>query len=103
MSVSSVELLRLFGMALARQTGSPVGYPFADWRDALTFFFSLPRDRPMPLVIDEIPYLMKANPAIPSILMQEIDLRGRTHGGPQHAVCGWPCEDIREHARPGRR
>ncbi|MEV6982664.1 hypothetical protein AB0M95_15570 [Sphaerisporangium sp. NPDC051017] len=45
---TDVELLRLFGMALARHSGSPVGYPFADWRDALTFFFSLPKDRPMP-------------------------------------------------------
>ncbi|MET8143629.1 ATP-binding protein [Sphaerisporangium sp. NPDC005288] len=88
---TDVELLRLFGMALARHTGSPVGYPFADWRDALTFFFSLPKDRPMPLVIDEFPYLMKANPAIPSILKQEIDLRGRTHGGSSNArvlICG---------------
>ena len=88
---TDVELLRLFGMALARQTGSPVGYPFADWRDALTFFFSLAKDTPMPLVIDEFPYLMKANPAIPSILKQEIDLRGRTHGGASNArvlICG---------------
>ncbi|MFC0864799.1 ATP-binding protein [Sphaerimonospora cavernae] len=88
---TEIELLRLFGMALARHTGSPVGYPFADWRDALTFFFSLPRDRPMPLIIDEFPYLMKANPALPSILKQEIDLRGRTHGGTSNArvlICG---------------
>ncbi|GII82713.1 ATPase [Sphaerisporangium siamense] len=88
---TDVEVLRLFGMALARHTGSPVGYPFADWRDAFTFFFSLPKDRPMPLVIDEFPYLMKANPAIPSLLKQEIDLRGRTHGGTSNArvlICG---------------
>ncbi|MEU9890363.1 ATP-binding protein [Sphaerisporangium sp. NPDC051011] len=88
---TNVELLRLFGMALARHSGSPVGYPFADWRDALTFFFSLPKDRPMPLVIDEFPYLMRANSAIPSILKQEIDLRGRTHGGTSNArvlICG---------------
>lgn len=45
----------------------------------------------MPLVIDEFPYLMKANPAIPSILKQEIDLRGRTHRGSSNArvlICG---------------
>lgn len=88
---TDVELLRLFGMALARHMGSPVGFPFADWRDALTYFFDLPKDRPMPLVIDEFPYLMKANPALPSILKQEIDLRGRTHQGASKArllICG---------------
>ncbi|WP_432929794.1 AAA family ATPase [Microbispora sp. CA-135349] len=88
---TEIELLRLFGMALARHTGSPVGYPFADWRDALTFFFSLAGDRRTPLIIDEFPYLMKANPALPSILKQEIDLRGRTHGGASNArvlICG---------------
>ncbi|GGS79461.1 hypothetical protein GCM10010156_42720 [Planobispora rosea] len=88
---TSVESLRLFGMALARHQGSPVGYPFADWRDALEFFFSLPKDRPLPLIIDEFPYLMKAEPALPSILKQEIDLRGRTHRGSSLArvlICG---------------
>ncbi|MBG0820997.1 ATP-binding protein [Planomonospora sp. ID91781] len=88
---TSIELLRLFGMAMARYSGSPVGYPFADWRDALAFFFSLPKDRPLPLIIDEFPYLMKAEPALPSILKQEIDLRGRTHRGSSLArvlICG---------------
>ncbi|MEU0569618.1 ATP-binding protein [Nonomuraea sp. NPDC005983] len=88
---TDIELLRLFGMALGRHTGSPVGLPFADWRDALTFMFSLPGERPTPLVIDEFPYLMKANPALPSILKQEIDLRGRTHRGTSNArvlICG---------------
>lgn len=88
---TGIELLRLFGMALGRRTGSPVGLPFADWRDALTFMFSLPGEQPMPLVIDEFPYLMKADPALPSILKQEIDLRGRTHRGTSQArllICG---------------
>ncbi|WP_230878507.1 ATP-binding protein [Planomonospora sp. ID67723] len=88
---TSIESLRLFGMAMARHRGSPVGYPFADWRDALEFFFSLPGDRPLPLIIDEFPYLMKAEPALPSILKQEIDLRGRTHRGSSLArvlICG---------------
>ncbi len=88
---TDIELLRLFGMTLGQHTGSPVGLPFADWRDALTFMFSLPGERPMPLIIDEFPYLMKANPALPSILKQEIDLRGRTHRGTSQArllICG---------------
>ncbi|MEV0590872.1 AAA family ATPase [Nonomuraea cavernae] len=88
---TDIELLRLFGMALGKHTGSPVGLPFADWQDALTFMFALPKDRPIPLVIDEFPYLMKANPALPSILKQEIDLRGRTHRGTSQArvlICG---------------
>ncbi|WP_283138430.1 AAA family ATPase [Rhizohabitans arisaemae] len=88
---TEIELLRHFGMALAQHTGSPVGYPFADWRDALIYFFSLAKDRPTPLVIDEFPNLMKANSAVPSILKQEIDLRGASHQGSSLArvlICG---------------
>ncbi|HEX6469543.1 MAG TPA: ATP-binding protein [Streptosporangiaceae bacterium] len=88
---TEVESLRMFGAALARHTGSPVGLPFADWEDALTYFFSLSTNRPVPLVIDEFPLLMKASPTLPSLLKREIDLRGPSQAGGSMArvlVCG---------------
>jgi hypothetical protein len=46
---------------------------FTAWDDALTYFFSLAGDRPLPLIIDEFPLLTKAAPALPSILARHLD------------------------------
>ena len=45
----------------------------------------------MPLIIDEFPYLVKASPALPSLLRREIDSRGPSQGSGSHArvlLCG---------------
>jgi AAA+ ATPase superfamily predicted ATPase len=88
---TQAESLRMFGAALARQAGSPADFSFPTWADALRYFLALARERPVPLVIDEFPYLVKATPALPSLLRSEVDSRGPSQGGDSRArvlLCG---------------
>ncbi len=63
--------LRLFADELIRLTGSPVP-PFRDWFEAIPYLLGITRDRAVPVVIDEFPYLVKASPSLPSILQREL-------------------------------
>jgi len=63
--------LRLFADELIRFSGSPVP-PFRDWLDAIPYLFRLTGDRAVPVVIDEFPFLVKASPALPSIIQREL-------------------------------
>ncbi|GAT65215.1 ATPase [Planomonospora sphaerica] len=88
---TGTEALRLFGAALARFTGAPAPIMFAGWDDALDHFFSLARERPIPLIIDEFPLLMKASPELPSILQRHLDRRWHVDREPCFArvlLCG---------------
>jgi AAA+ ATPase superfamily predicted ATPase len=64
--------LRNFTEALIRYTGQPVRIPFRDWGDAIPHLFAVLRDRPVPVVFDEFPFLTKASPSLPSILQREL-------------------------------
>jgi uncharacterized protein len=88
---TEAESLRMFGAALARQAGSAAGFSFPGWEDALRYFLTLATQGPVPLIIDEFPYLVKASPALPSLLRREIDSRGPSQGSGSHArvlLCG---------------
>ncbi len=63
--------LRLFADELVRFSGSPVP-PFRDWLEAIPYLFRLTRDRAVPVVIDEFPFLVKTSPALPSIIAREL-------------------------------
>ncbi|MGW0801812.1 AAA family ATPase [Nonomuraea sp. NPDC002799] len=69
---TEAESLRLFADALTRFTREPVEIPFRDWNDAITYMFRAFRARPVPLVIDEFPFLIRASPALPSIIQREL-------------------------------
>ena len=62
--------LRLFADELIRFSGSPVPQ-FRDWLEAIPYLFRLVGDRALPVVIDEFPFLVKASPALPSIIQRE--------------------------------
>jgi AAA+ ATPase superfamily predicted ATPase len=88
---TEAESLRMFGAALARQVGSAADFSFPGWEDALRYFVTLAGQAPVPLIIDEFPYLVKASPALPSLLRREIDSRGPSQGGGSRArilLCG---------------
>lgn len=88
---TEAESLRMFGAALARYSGSPAAFSFPGWEDALGYLFSLAKDRPVPLIIDEFPFLVKASPSLPSLLRREIDRRGPSQGSGSRArvlLCG---------------
>ena len=63
--------LRLFADELVRFGGAPVP-AFRDWLDAIPQVFQLTRDRAVPVVMDEFPFLVKASPALPSIIQREL-------------------------------
>jgi AAA+ ATPase superfamily predicted ATPase len=69
--VTEAVSLRLFTDELIRFTGSPVP-PLRDWMDAIQFLFGLPADGPIPVVIDEFPFLVSASPSLPSIIQREL-------------------------------
>jgi uncharacterized protein len=63
--------LRLFADELVRFSGAPVP-PLRDWLDAIPYMFRLTGDRRVPVVIDEFPFLVRASPALPSIIAREL-------------------------------
>ncbi|WP_254394942.1 ATP-binding protein [Streptomyces sp. AC512_CC834] len=87
---SASESLRLLGEAVARFTGSAVPPRPADWDEALGLLFALARDRPLPVVIDEFPYLVRNAPALPSQLQAAIGVRSdrRPRERPRILLCG---------------
>lgn len=69
---TEAESLRLFTASLSRHTGTFVDPPFRDWNDAIAYLFGAFHDEPMPVVIDELPFLSKSSPALPSIIQREL-------------------------------
>ena len=63
--------LRLFADEFIHFSGSPVP-PFRDWLEAIRYLFRLIRDRPVPVVIDEFPFLVKGSSALPLIIQRAI-------------------------------
>ena len=71
LEVTEAVSLRLFADTLIRFSGSPVP-PFRDWLDAVPYLLRLTGDRAVPVVIDEFPFLVRASPALPSIIQREL-------------------------------
>lgn len=69
---AEVESLRMFAAAIAPHAGGVVSEPFRDWNDAIRTMFRVVRDRPVPVVIDEFPFLSRISPALPSIIQREL-------------------------------
>ncbi|HEU5127578.1 MAG TPA: ATP-binding protein [Glycomyces sp.] len=67
---ADAESLRRFGDSLTRFAEPPTPFHFADWFEAVDAILALGRERPIPVVIDEFPYLARANPGLPSIIQQ---------------------------------
>ncbi len=66
------ESLRQIGAAIGDHLGSPAPLSFADWRQVVDALLALGRERPVPVVIDEFPYLARANPRLPSIIQNAL-------------------------------
>jgi hypothetical protein len=71
LEVTEAVALRLFADELIRFTGGPVR-PFRDWLDAIPALFRAVSGRPVPVVIDEFPFLVKASPELPSVIQREL-------------------------------
>lgn len=80
--------LRAFTSALVRQ-GIPVSRPLQGWDDAIALLFSSVHDQPRVAVIDEFPFLVKASPALPSIIQRELGPGGSGgHSTVRLLLCG---------------
>uniref|UniRef100_UPI001C281391 AAA family ATPase n=1 Tax=Streptomyces sp. AC602_WCS936 TaxID=2823685 RepID=UPI001C281391 len=69
---ADAESLRRLSAALTAHVRPPSPYHFADWHEAVDALLALGTERPVPVVIDEFPYLAKANPELPSIIQNAL-------------------------------
>jgi hypothetical protein len=103
---TEVDSLASFGRALASfgdagPGGSGGGrYAFTDWDEALQRLFGTVDEGLM--IIDEFPYLMKASPALPSLLQRALGPRGHAQQSRARlllsgsaAILAWRCWFIR--------
>ncbi|MEV6008290.1 ATP-binding protein [Streptomyces sp. NPDC051976] len=66
------ESLRHIGEAIGAYLGSPAPLSFDGWHAVVDALLALGGDQPVPVVIDEFPYLAKANPRLPSIVQNAL-------------------------------
>ncbi|MCC3655389.1 ATP-binding protein [Streptomyces sp. S07_1.15] len=87
---SVTESLQLLGEAVARYTGASLPPRPAHWEEALDLLFSLAAAQPLPVIIDEFPYLVRNAPALPSQLQAAIGVRSGRHleRHPRILLCG---------------
>ncbi|WP_226899699.1 ATP-binding protein [Nonomuraea phyllanthi] len=83
------EHFHLIGELLAARVGSPAPLRFTSWRAIIDAILDLETSTPLPVVIDEFPYLVKGSRELPSILQAALDLRRRRGGSPIRLIlCG---------------
>jgi AAA+ ATPase superfamily predicted ATPase len=69
---TDVESLNRLGAVLAEHLGAPAPFAFDTWHPAVDALLALGRERRIPVVIDEFPYLVRANPQLPSIVQNAL-------------------------------
>ncbi|WP_225848835.1 ATP-binding protein [Streptomyces sp. HPF1205] len=89
-----VESLRRLGEEFARYSGDGPPSHWRGWEDAVDALLALGGQRPLPVVIDEFPHLVRQSPELPSAIhraFQRIRARG-TDGGSRTRLllCGSP-------------
>ncbi|MEV7871727.1 hypothetical protein AB0P17_37775 [Streptomyces sp. NPDC088124] len=65
---TEAESLRRFGDELALYTRSAAPLRFDRWEAAVDALLALGREGPLPVVVDEFPYLARHSPSLPSVL-----------------------------------
>ncbi|WP_212761465.1 AAA family ATPase [Nocardia uniformis] len=87
---ADAESLRRISAALTTHVRPASPFHFHGWAEVIDTLLSLGRDRPVPVVIDEFPYLAKANPELPSIIQEALrPLRAqRTDSRARLVLCG---------------
>ncbi|MYS83481.1 ATP-binding protein [Streptomyces sp. SID5474] len=66
------ESLHRIGKVLAEYVRAPAPFVFDDWHAVVDALLALGREHAVPVVIDEFPYLVKANPRLPSIIQNAL-------------------------------
>jgi hypothetical protein len=66
------ESLNRLGSVLADHLDAPAPFTFNTWHPAIDALLGLGRERRVPVVLDEFPYLVRANPQLPSIVQNAL-------------------------------
>lgn len=84
------ESLHQIGAALGAYLGLTSALRFDSWREAFDALLALGNDHPVTVVIDEFPYLVRANPSLPSILQNALAPRRAEREGSRSRLllCG---------------
>jgi AAA+ ATPase superfamily predicted ATPase len=69
---TDVESLRRMSEALTAHVRPPPPFHFATWAEAFDALLALGNEKPVPVVIDEFPYLARSNPELPSIIQEAL-------------------------------
>jgi AAA+ ATPase superfamily predicted ATPase len=69
------EALRQLGEAVTAFAGTPGTVRFDDWGQAIDALLGLAADRPMPVVLDEFPYLAREARDLPSVIQKALSPR----------------------------
>ncbi|MGH3567233.1 MAG: ATP-binding protein [Pseudonocardia sp.] len=75
---TETESLRQLADAVANHLDMPVAPALKNWDQALELLLTIGRDRPLPVVLDEFPYLCASSPALPSIVQKALGSRRPT-------------------------
>jgi uncharacterized protein len=84
------DSLHQIGAALGEHLGLTSGLRFDSWHDVFDALLALGNDQPTTVVIDEFPYLARANPSLPSILQNALAPRRAQREGSRSRLllCG---------------
>jgi AAA+ ATPase superfamily predicted ATPase len=87
---TDAESLRRVSAALTAHLRPVSPFHFHGWAEVIDTLLSLGADRPVPIVIDEFPYLAKANPELPSIIQEALRPRReqRVNSRTRLLLCG---------------
>ncbi|OIV38756.1 ATPase [Mangrovactinospora gilvigrisea] len=69
---TDAESLRQIGAAIAGHLNAPAPLALDDWHQVIDALLALGRKGPIPVVIDEFPYLVRANSRLPSIIQSAL-------------------------------
>lgn len=87
---ADAESLRRISASLTEHVRPASPYHFAGWAEVIDALLALGRERPVPVVIDEFPYLARANPELPSIVQEALRPRRpqRSQSRTRLLLCG---------------
>ncbi len=75
------ESLRRLGERLAERLGAPAPLVFTSWAGAVDALLALGRSRPVSVVLDDVQYLLKSSPELPSVLQAAFGPRRAERAG----------------------
>ncbi|SDT34989.1 AAA family ATPase [Actinoplanes derwentensis] len=86
---SESDALRQYSDAIGRHQNLPTSPRFDNWDEAITWTMSLAATGPVPVVIDEFPFLARSSPQLPSIIQRALDPAAQRQNTPVRLLlCG---------------